>query len=148
MSRAWIVVAAAAHVRGAVAGGFIQAGHGKDAPMRRLAPGDRVACYSPSGTLGGKDRLQAFTALGTVDEGEPVRARQNEGFMPWRRAMIWEATGDAPIRPLLEALDFTRGKPNWGMAMRRGLFEIGADDMDRIAAAMQTRPTSRTSSGR
>ena len=66
MSRCWIAVASAEHVRFGRAHGFMQVCHGKAAPLRRISPGDRVAYYSPTVTFRDKDTLQAFTALGTV----------------------------------------------------------------------------------
>lgn len=52
-----IAVASAEHVRIGRAGGFMQVGHGKLAPLRRIAPGDRVVYDSPATTLGGQDGL-------------------------------------------------------------------------------------------
>jgi hypothetical protein len=43
----------------------------------------------------------------------------------------------APIRPLIEKLDFIPDKQHWGMPFRRGLFEISGRDFDRIAKAMR-----------
>ena len=60
MSRAWIAVASAEHVRRGLAGGFMQVCHGKDGPLRRMRPGDRVAYYSPTETFGGTDRDAAY----------------------------------------------------------------------------------------
>jgi hypothetical protein len=40
----------------------MQVGHGKAAPLKRIKGGDGFVYYSPTVTLGGKDRLQAFTA--------------------------------------------------------------------------------------
>jgi hypothetical protein len=37
---------------------------------------------------------------------------------------------------LLDRLEFTRGKTNWGYQMRFGLFEISENDFRTIAAAM------------
>lgn len=59
MPKYWLAVASANHVRIAKAG-FMQVNHGKAAPLRRISPGDGVAYYSPTITLGGKDKLQAF----------------------------------------------------------------------------------------
>ena len=80
-SRNWIVVASADHVRTGRAGGFMQAGHGKEAPLRRVRPGDRVACYSPTSEFGGKDRLQAFTEIGIARDGEPDQFDMGGGFV-------------------------------------------------------------------
>ena len=46
MKKNWLVIAAAEHVALGLSGGFVQVCHGKHAPLRRLQPGDRVACYS------------------------------------------------------------------------------------------------------
>lgn len=66
----WVAVASAEHVRHGRRGGFMQVCHGKAGPLRRIHPGDRVVYYSPTISFGGKDRLQAFTALGTVLPGD------------------------------------------------------------------------------
>jgi hypothetical protein len=42
----------------------------------------------------------------------------------------------ASIRPLLDALSFTRSKSKWGYKFRYGLFEISDADADLIAMAM------------
>ena len=132
----WIAVACASHVQRGQAEGFMQVGHGKGAPLRRLLPGDRVVYYSPTVTLGGNDRLRAFTALGTVMPREPYQADMGDGFVPWRRDVAWLASQPAPITPLLPLMDFSAGKRNWAYPMRFGLFAISAADMDCIAQAM------------
>jgi hypothetical protein len=132
----WIVVASADHMRTGAAGGFMQACHGKAAPLRRVRPGDRVACYSPTKEFGGNDRLQAFSAIGVVRDGEPYQSDMGDGFRPFRRDVAWLAARPAPIQPLLESLEFTFGTRNWGYRFRRGLFSISDHDMDLIAAAM------------
>ena len=38
--------------------GFMQVAHGKPGPIRKVQPGDRVAYYAPTLTLGGKDKCQ------------------------------------------------------------------------------------------
>lgn len=138
--RHWIAVASADHVRRGRAGGFLQACHGKAAPLARLATGDRIACYSPGPTFGATDRLQAFTALGTVLPGAPYRHDLGGSFAPWRRGVAWVESRPAPIRPLLGALGFTAGRAQWGQAFRFGLLEVSAGDMDLIAVAMGVDP--------
>ena len=132
----WIAVACAEHVARGRALGFVQVNHGKAAPLRRLRAGDRVAYYSPSLTLGGTQKCQAFTAFGTVRDEAIDQADMGNGFRPFRRAVAWRTTADAPIRPLLDRLDLTRGKRNWGYGFRFGLVRVCAADMDLIAAAM------------
>ena len=133
----WIAVASAEHVRRGRAGGFMQVCHGKAAPLRNLHAGDRIAYYSPGEAFRGKDRLQAFTALGTLRGGDPYQADMGDGFCPFRRDVDWSRTVDAaPIGPFLERLQFTAGQRNWGYQLRFGLFAVSAHDMDLIAAAM------------
>jgi len=137
MSANWIAVACATHVGRGVAGGFMQVCHGKAAPLRRIAPGDRVAYYSPTVEFGGKDRLQAFTAVGLVKRGDPYRVDMGGGFCPYRRDVTWVASShSAPIKPLLEQLALCAGKRNWGYQFRFGLLPVSEDDMAHIARAM------------
>jgi len=133
----WIAVASAEHVRRGLAGGFMQVCHGKSRPLRRIEPGDGVVYYSPTLTFGGSDRLQAFTAIGTVLDVEPYQADMGGGFLPYRRDVAWAAAQDASILPLLDQLDFSAGKRNWGYALRLGLIPISAADFACIAGAMQ-----------
>jgi EVE domain len=136
MPGCWIGVASAEHVRRGRSGGFMQLGHGKAAPVKRVKPGDRIIYYSPTVTLGGKDKLQAFTAIGTVKDREPYVGEMGKGFKPYRRDVDWAKAEEAPIHPLLDRLEFTAGKPNWGYQLRRGLFPISAADFRLIAKAM------------
>jgi EVE domain-containing protein len=136
MTNYWIAVASADHVRRGRKDGFMQVNHGKAAPLKRIMPGDGIIYFSPTVTLGGSDKLQAFTAIGTVKDGEPYVADMAKGFKPYRRDVTWATAEEAPIRPLLETLDFTRGKPNWGYQLRFGLFPISEADFRSIAKAM------------
>jgi hypothetical protein len=133
----WVAVASAEHVAIGRAGGFMQVGHGKGAPLKRLQVGDRIAYYSPVRRLGGKEACQAFTAIGTVRDERIYQGRMADGFEPFRRDVDWCDAHEASIRPLLDALSFTQGKPNWGYAFRFGLLKVTADDMALIARAMQ-----------
>lgn len=134
----WIAVASAEHARrGRDAGrGFMQVGHGKEAPLRRVRPGDRVAYYAPASTLGGFDRLQSFVSVGIVLPGEPYLVDMGAGFVPWRRDVAYLPSREAAIGPLLDSLDFIEDRQRWGYKFRFGLFEIGDSDMRRIADAM------------
>jgi hypothetical protein len=137
MTKYWIAVASAEHARrGRI--GFMQVNHGKEAPLRRLHPGDGVAYYSPTVTLGGKDKLQAFTLIGRVKPGD-IYAGEMGGWTAHRRDVAWADADDAPIVPLLDELDFTRGKANWGYQLRFGLFEISQHDFMLIGNAMNAR---------
>ena len=135
MTKYWIAVASAEHVRRGNQGGFMQVNHGKAAPLRRVSPGDGIAYYSPTKTLGGKDKLQAFALIGQVRPGE-IYPGEMGGWTAYRRDVDWSDTHDAPIAPLLDQLDFTRGQSNWGYKLRFGLFEMSAHDFGLIGRAM------------
>lgn len=135
--KSWIAVASGEHVRIGRAQGFMQVCHGKAAPLRRLSPGDRVAYYSPTELFRGKDRLQAFTAIGRVARGAPYQADMGGGFCPFRRNVQWSEAIVTPLRPLIGQLAFTRDNKNWGYQLRLGLFEVAHEDMQIIASAMQ-----------
>lgn len=138
--RNWIAVASAEHARlgrDQAPVGFMQVGHGKGAPLKRIAPGDRVAYYSPATVYGGNDKLQSFVSIGVVQPGEPYTADMGNGFVPWRRDVRYAAAQEAPIAPLIASLDFVEDPKRWGAKFRFGLFEITAHDLRRIAKAMQ-----------
>lgn len=97
MSRTWLA-------------GFMPACHGKTAPLRRIRPGDRVAYYSPTIEFGGKNKFQAFTAIGIVEHGEPYQVELGGGFQPYRRDVCWLPAEEAPIRPILGMLEFSAEK--------------------------------------
>ena len=126
-ARNWVAVASADHVALGRAGGYMQVGHGKRAPLVRIRAGDRVVYYSPAQQLGAREPLQAFTALGVVREGEPY---------PFDMG-AFAAAQAAPIRPLLDALAFAQPRASWGAKFRYGLFTIDEADFRVIAAAMQ-----------
>ena len=134
--RFWVGVAAANHIARGVTGGFMQVNHGKEAPLKRLQPGDVIAYYSPVETFGGKDSLKSFTALGLVKPGAPYQGDMGEGFKAFRRDVDWFETKPASILPLLQELSFTKGQTSWGYKFRFGLFEISENDMQLIAQAM------------
>ena len=130
----WVAVASADHCAAAVAGGFTQLGHGRAAPVERLAPGDRIALYAPRERMGAGAPVQDFVAFGRVGDGAPWREGEAG---PTRRAVRWDgAARPAPVRPLLASLGFVPDGPHWVMAFRRSAFRVPPADMDRIAAAM------------
>ena len=140
MTACWVAVASAEHVAIGRAQGFLQVGHGKGAPLKRLHAGDRIAYYSPVRVFGTKDACQAFTAVGVVRDERVYQGQMTntggDDFKPFRKDVDWFAAQEAPIRPLLESLSFTPGKSNWGYAFRFGLLKVTEADMDLIARAM------------
>lgn len=136
MPGCWLAVASANHVRLGRAAGFMQVNHGKAAPLRRIRPGDGIVYYSPSTIMGEKDGLRSFTAIGRVREGEPYVGVMAGDFRPFRRDVDWFSAREASIGPLLERLDLTAGRSNWGYALRFGLVELSKADFAVIAEAM------------
>src|SRR3546814_8869389 len=66
LARYWIVVASADHIRTAVDGHFVQAGHGRRAPVETFHHGAWVACYAPRERMSAGAKVQAFKAVGEV----------------------------------------------------------------------------------
>lgn len=114
----------------------MQVCHGKEAPLRRIKPGDIVAYYSPTTEFWGADKLQSFTAIGVVQEGKPYQFDMGGGFCPFRRDVAWMAAQTVSILPLLSALEFSAGEKNWGYRFRFGLFSVSPHDMQVIVDAM------------
>jgi hypothetical protein len=141
MSKNWLAVASADHVAIGRGAGFMQVRHGKASPLQRIQPGDRIVYYSPNSRYSpnhaarDKDRLQTFTAIGTVKAGKPYRVDIEAGFQPYRRDVAWHDACPTPLAMLQNELEFTRER-NWGYRLRQGLIEISDRDMTTIAEAM------------
>jgi hypothetical protein len=142
VSRYWVGVASYEHVKAGVAGGFAQLGHGKHAPVQKLSPGDWLVYYSPRTALSGGEPVQAFTAIGKVKLGDAYRVEQSDQFHPFRRDVDYRRSArPAALADLRERLSFTRGRgSHWGMAFRRGSFEISHEDFVLIGKAMKIKP--------
>jgi hypothetical protein len=133
----WINTISREHVHLGVAGGFTQAGHGKRAPLQRLRRDDLIVFYSPRTALDAGEALQRFTAIGRIADEEPFQVQMSPDFHPWRRKVHFLTAAEAPIQPLIPALEFIQKRSNWGFSFRRGLFEITPADMATIADAMK-----------
>ena len=138
MSKYWIGVVGAKHAEIGKDRGFCAFSHGKLSAVSRLTPGDRFAYYSPrEGYKEGavvQAFVQAFVALGTVLEGEPYEVDFN-GSPGWARAATTDIFARTPAKPLLESLNFVSNPKYWGMAFRRSMFEITAEDFAAIEGA-------------
>ncbi len=134
--RCWVNAISQDHVQRGVAGGFTQAGHGKATSLKRLKAGDYIAFYSPKTSLRGGEPLQAFTAIGRIEDDELYQVEMAPDFKPWRRNVRFVASNEAPIRPLIDRLGFIKDKQRWGYVFRFGLFEIPCRDFELIKAAM------------
>lgn len=111
--------------------------HGAHSAVKRLQPGDWFAYYSPTETLGGKQAIRRFTAIGTIAEGAPepsdVMGATSEAWL--RRAHYLDAQ-EADIYLLLPQLGFITDASHWGMYFRKSLFKTSAADFSTIADAM------------
>jgi hypothetical protein len=134
--RYWINTISLDHVEVGVAGGFTQADHGRNTRLRRLRHGDWIVFYSPRTTMKGGDPVQAFTAIGRIDDDEPYQVEMTPEFHPWRRRVEFAASHHADARPLVASLSFVTDEQRWGYPFRRGLFEVPAEDAATIADAM------------
>ncbi|MCB1447734.1 MAG: EVE domain-containing protein [Rhizobiaceae bacterium] len=133
---AWIGVASASHVARGRAGGFMQVCHGKSGPLSRIRPGDDIIYYSPATEMRGGEKVRSFTAAGRVIARDPYRSDMGNGLKPMRRNVEWLPAEPAPIQPLLDRLEFTRGRRNWGYVFRFGVLKISEADRDVILKAM------------
>ncbi len=135
--RYWVNTISRDHVLRGVEGGFTQADHGSSTRLKRLAKEDRIVFYSPRTEFEGGTPLRCFTAIGEIADDTPYQVEVNPEFRPWRRRVVFTSSGEVPIRPLIEQLVFIANKKSWGFLFRRGLFEIGEADFQRIEEAMR-----------
>ena len=135
-SKYWIAVASKDHVMRGVAGGFIQANHGKQAPLKRMKPGDWVLFYSPKQFLESDTKCQAFTAIGQISDEAIYQVTVTDDFVPFRRNVAFHSSTEVSILPLIEKLEFIPNKKSWGYPFRFGFFEISQPDFDLIQKGM------------
>jgi hypothetical protein len=133
----WVVVAAGDHASSGIKQGIVQANHGKEAPLRRMHPGDSLLIYAPKLIVGGNAPLQQFIAIGTVADEPVYQVAASDDFHPFRRRVMYEesVTG-TPVQPLIEQLDFIQNKVSWGYAFRLGCFAISEADFNLIRSSM------------
>jgi hypothetical protein len=134
--RYWITVVSKDHIANGVAGGFMQANHGKQGPLKRMSVDDWVIFYSPKVTYAGNEALQAFTAIGQVADDQVYQHKMSENFIPYRRNIKFYPCKETSIVPLIENLDFIPNKKSWGYPFRFGFFEIKEHDFKLIYSRM------------
>ena len=118
----------------------MMANHGKLAPLKRMQPGDTVLAYSPKILFAGSEKLQCFTALGKVKSGSPYQVKMSAGWKPFRRDVSWRKRArEVPIKPLLQKLELTSGKTNWGFKLQFGFFQLSHKDATVIVKAMTSK---------
>jgi len=97
---------------------------------------DWIVFYSPKTAFEDGAPLQAFTAIGQITDDEPYQVEMSADFHPYRRNVAFKKCQDAPIRPLIDELEFIIDKTHWGYRFRLGVIEIEKNDFEQIAAAM------------
>jgi EVE domain len=132
----WIIVASKDHVQRGLAGGFIQANHGKATPLKRMQAGDWVIFYSPKLEYGKPEKCQCFTAIVKVVEDEVYQHDMGGGFIPFRRKVQFLPSNDVSILPLINDLTFIKDKTHGGAPFRFGTLQIPEEDFLLIASRM------------
>jgi hypothetical protein len=126
--RYWITVVSKEHLHRGITGGFMQANHGKSAPLKKIKEGDWVIFYSPKLSMNGDEKLQAFTAIGQAIDDNVYQHKMSESFIPYRRNIKYYDCEETSIIPLINDLNFIPNKSSWGYPFRFGFFEIGEHD--------------------
>ncbi|MDQ2862321.1 MAG: EVE domain-containing protein [Bacteroidota bacterium] len=132
----WIIVVSKDHAMRGVEGNFIQANHGKQAPLRRISEGDWIIIYSPKISLDGNEKYQCFTAIGQASDENVYQFKMTESFMPFRRNVKFNECLETSILPLINSLEFIPNKKSWGYPFRFGFFEMNENDFNIISSKM------------
>ena len=119
-----------------VEGGFCQANHGKEAPLKKMKRGDWVVFYSPKETYEGNSPCRKFTALGQIKDDQVYQVEIESDFRPFRRNVEFHSVSEASIEPLISELSFIKNKKSWGYVFRFGLLQVPRDDFVLIANRM------------
>ena len=132
----WVIVASKDHLQRGISGGFIQANHGKTAPLKRMHAGDWAIFYSPKVEFEKPEKLQCFTAICKLSDENVYQYDMGGGFIPFRRNVIFLPSQDVSILPLITNLTFIKDKTHWGAPFRFGTLQIPGDDFRLIANKM------------
>ncbi|WP_088105853.1 EVE domain-containing protein [Halalkalibacter urbisdiaboli] len=135
-TRYWIGVASRDHVIKGVEGGFAQLCHGKEKPLRKMSAGDWILYYSPKERLKENIPYQKFTAVGRVVDDNVYQFDMGNGFIPFRRNIMFMNCTETSIHPLIPSLSFIKNKKRWGHLFRFGHIEINEQDFKRICNRM------------
>jgi EVE domain-containing protein len=132
----WIIVASKDHLQRGLAGGFIQANHGKAAPLKRMCAGDWVIFYSPKLEYERPEKLQCFTAVCRIIDENIYQHDMDGGFVPFRRNVTFLPARDVSVLLLINDLTFIKDKTHWGAPFRFGTLQIPEEDFRLIARKM------------
>ena len=132
----WVIVASKDHLQRGISGGFIQANHGKTAPLKRMHAGDWAIFYSPKVEFEKPEKLQCFTAICKLSDENVYQYDMGGGFIPFRRNVTFLPSQDISILPLIANLTFIKDKTHWGAPFRFGTLQIPKLDFRLIANMM------------
>jgi hypothetical protein len=136
VTKFWLGVVHRSHALRGVEKGIARTNHGARFGMARMTRGDGFVFYSPKTVYPDGPALRAFTAIGRVADDEEWQGEE-DGYLPWQRRIDYDASAlETPIAPLIDKLELTRGKANWGFQLLRGHLEISEHDFAVIAAEM------------
>jgi hypothetical protein len=134
--RYWITVVSKDHTERGVAGGFMQACHGKKHPLRRMSRNDWVIFYSPRQSMASDEKCQAFTAIGRVIDENIYQFAVSEDFIPFRRNICFYPCKELAVVPLIDEVEFISIKKHRGAQFRFGFLEIPEGDFHLIRKYM------------
>ena len=135
--RYWLVVVSKDHALKGINGGFMQACHGKAAPLRRMKPSDYLICYCHKTTFNENIKCQKLVGIGKVTSGTVYQFQISETFHPYRIDINFiQPTPETDIHPLISQLSFIKDKTHWGYQFRFGHLEISETDFDLIVYHM------------
>lgn len=130
------MVASKDHVERGVRDGFMQANHGKAAPLKRMQAGDLVVFYSSKLKIDAPEKCQKFTAVGRLADEDLFQVQVTPAFCPFRRKIEYIESVEVSILPLIDELQFIPNKKSWGYPFRFGFFEMNEHDYELVASKM------------
>jgi len=119
--------------------GLVAFSHGREAPVKGVAPGDAVMLCAPRTDFDG-DPVQAFIAHARITGAAPRRREFFPGKTAWARDATFDDVTEVPVRPMLPDLSFVKITRHRGMAFRLGKFAIPEPHDRRIGAATGLAP--------
>ncbi len=130
--KCWVSVVSKEHALRGIEGGFMQACHGKAAPLKRMKAGDWFMFYCPATTMGGVIKVQKFLGLGKVKNDDTYQFEMTPEFCPFRRDIEFiqnaESIESAPISTLKELSIKSK--------LRFGFFELPGVDFAMVLNSM------------
>ena len=80
------IVVSKDHIAEDVSGSSMQANHGKQGRLKRIAVNDETICHPPKQNYNSNEPCQAFTAIGHVPDGHIYQHKMTKDFIdliPW-----------------------------------------------------------------